>query len=541
MKKIHIMFLAILFMSPLIGYSQADITLSMPYKVIDASEKNYLKKGDNILTVKVSGKHIYMQKLDAKNLAFVKVNTFEDMPDGYVLENLMLFNNKCYLFFSLWNRDAKTEQLFYREIDFDNASFVGEEKLLFSEQGKISGVLTNSGFYNFSVTDKFDFFTSFDGSKMIVQYRMKPEEKRDALNKDLIGLRVYGPNLSPVWGDVVQMPYTEKEMNNLDYSVDSDGNAYILTTVFDDNTTDIKKKKEENANYHIELLRVKAFTKVIEKNKVTVGDKFINTVWLYEGPDNSMYCAGFYNNGKSLDNANGIFMFKVGKEGAIYDIKSYEIPVEILNQYVSARTQKKNEKKEEKDKAEFEHLELKEFIIEEDGSIILIGEQHYITTRTTYSSSGSSRTTYVYHFNDILVTKINASGNLAWMKKLPKKQTHSSSSYRPRYQGGMSYTLVKGNDSYYLLFLDNVKNMQLGLDQVPAGHTDGMGGFLTAYKIDKASGQTSKVSVFDTRKVEGIALYQFSVDRILQTNPGEFVVEAYMKKKQDILLKVKLR
>ena len=541
MKKILILPLLILLACPFMAYSQADITLSMPYKVIDATEKNYLKKGDFILTVKVAGKKVYMQRLDAKNLAFVKENSFDDLPSGYVLESLVMFGDKVYLFYSLWNREAQTEQLFYREIDFDNATFTGSEKLLIAEQGKIAGTLVNSGFYNFSVVDKFDFFTSFDGSKLIIQYRMKPEEKRDALNKDLIGLRVYGPNLAPVWGDVIQMPYTEKQMNNLDYSVDADGNAYILTTVFEDNTTDVKKKHEENANYHIELLRVKAFTKTIEKSPVKVGDKFINAVWLYEGPDNFMYCAGFYNNGKSASNANGIFMFKINKDGGIYDIKSYEIPVDVLNQYVSARTQKQNDKKEEKGKAEFEDLELREFVIESDGSIILIGEQHFITRRTTYSSNGSSRTTYIYHYNDVLVTKIDPSGNLAWMKKLPKRQSHSSGSYNPRYQGGMSYTLIKGDNDYYILFLDNVKNMQLEMDKVPAGHTDGLGGFLTAYKLNKASGQTSKTSVFDTRKVEGIALYQFSVNRILQTNPAEFVVEAYMKKKKDILLKVKLR
>jgi hypothetical protein len=538
MKKIAVSLL-ILFLSPVLVFSQGkvNIEISTPYKVIDAKEKNYLRIGNTILTVKIAGKNIHMQKLDAASLQFIKVNTFKDMPDGFVIEELTIFNRRIYLFYSLWDRANQTEQLFVREIDIETASFKGEGKLLFSEMGKISGAFTSSGFYNFSVTDKFDFFTSNDSSKMIIQYRMRPEEKRDAINHDLIGMRVYGRNMEVVWGDIIQMPYTEKEMENLDYSVDSDGNAYVLSTVYED--TDIKRRKEEGANYRVELLRIKAFTKNIDKTVVRLDNKFINTIWLYEGPNNIMYCAGFYNNGRNLNNANGIFMFKVGQQGGIYDIKEFEIPVDVLNQYVSARTQKRNDKKDEKDKAEFENLELKEFIIEADGSILLIGEQHYITQHTTYTSNGS-RTTYVYHFNDILVTKIDPSGRLAWMKKLPKRQSASSSAYMPRYKGGMSYTLVRGIDGYNILFLDNIKNLDLGINEVPAGHTNNMGGYLISYNINKASGQMIKVPVFDLRNVQEIALYQFSVDRILPLGPDQFVVEAYKKAKQDILIKVKL-
>jgi hypothetical protein len=167
---------------------------------------------------------------------------------------------------------------------------------------------------------------------------------------------------------------------------------------------------------------------------------------------------------------------------------------------------------------------MRELNVYEDGSSLLVGEQHYIIQHTTRNANGVTQTTYTYHYNDILAVKIDADGELEWMKKLGKKQTGSSG------QGGMSYKYMKGNGAHYFIFLDNVKNLDLALDERPAGHSDGAGGFLTAYKIDDATGAVSKVSLFDLRDVYGINVYQFKIGRIVQTGPNEIIVEVYKKK-----------
>lgn len=55
---------------------------------------------------------------------------------------------------------------------------------------------------------------------------------------------------------------------------------------------------------------------------------------------------------------------------------------------------------------------MRELFVDENGGILLIGEQHYIQTHTYYYSNGTMRTYYTYHYNDLLVTKINGSGQL---------------------------------------------------------------------------------------------------------------------------------
>jgi len=94
--------------------------------------------------------------------------------------------------------------------------------------------------------------------------------------------------------------------------------------------------------------------------------------------------------------------------------------------------------------------------------------------------------------------------------------------------------------NHYLVFLDNVKNMKLETDQRPFEHRNGAGGFLTAYEVSHEEGNVSKVSILDTKKAQGKKIYQFGVERVFKTGPGEFVFEAYKKKKQDILVKVDL-
>ena len=533
MKQIFIT-LALLLISNLL-FAQAQVKLGTPYTVVDAGFKCYFEEGNEILTVKISGRKVTLQKMDSEKLTFIDSRTYEDMPDGFQLENVMEHNGRYFVFYTLWDKPNKTEQLFYREVDFKGGAFLGEGKRIVAVDQKIVGGYT----FNYSNDD----------SKVLIQYRLKPTIRSDSKNYDVIGLAVFDQNLFPIWTKEVVMPYTEKKMNNIDYSVDGLGDAYILTTVYNDNTTDEKKRGEETANYHIELLKISSTSAEIAITQIQVGEKFINGIWLFESPENYMFCAGYYTNKGNYDSVDGIFIFKIGKEGKSYDVKTYEIPLEIINQYISERAQRKNEKREEKgDDQGLNNLDLKKLIVQPDGSIVLVGERFHIEERSYYDfQTKRTRTTTIYHYDDMLITKIGSDGQLAWMKKLPKRQTLTTSSshsgyfsYTSRFvlRGGLSYEYMEGDHKHYLIFLDNEKNKDLTVDEFPAVHVNGAGGFLTAYEVNDADGKVTKYSLLDLRNVQGMEVYQFSTDRILPTSPNTFVLEVYKKKKEDILIEV---
>ena len=150
--------------------STAAVELGKPYDVVDASAKYYFYRDGEILTVKLAGKKIILQKLDADLLKFKQVRIHDDFPKGFQVEGIKMYNDRYYFFYSLWDDKNETEQLFCREINFDDLSFKGDAKRIVAVEGKITGSPIGyiNYFWSFGVTDKFDFQFSYDKSKMLL-------------------------------------------------------------------------------------------------------------------------------------------------------------------------------------------------------------------------------------------------------------------------------------------------------------------------------------------------------------------------------------
>ncbi|HTH31550.1 MAG TPA: hypothetical protein VL946_09370, partial [Lacibacter sp.] len=318
-----LIFILTIHVSAVVG--QTKVTVGKPYAVIDAESKYYFTANGEILTVKIHRKAVFLQKMNAKDLSFIKIKMYDDFPKDFQVEKISEFKDHFYLFYSLWQDDE--EQLFCREIDFAAGSFKGAGKKVITVNEKITGTLVRAGMWSVATSDKFDFFFSYDSSSLVIQYRLKPEKRNDSKNYDVIGMHVFDKDLKEKWANKVKMPYTEKKMDNLNYSVDSKGNVYIVTRVFNDNTTDLKKRGEEDANYHLEILKASAPSGTITSTKIDIADKFVQKVWLYESAQGPMICAGFYNTGRDMNDADGIILFKLGQDGKVFNTNTYEIPV----------------------------------------------------------------------------------------------------------------------------------------------------------------------------------------------------------------------
>ncbi len=524
------------FTSSCLSFSQNfDVQISAPYEVVDAPIKEYYDTENEVIAIKIEGTVTTIQKFTKSTLKEVSRKVYEDHPKGTGTNTMVRQGDNVHFFYDIWDKSTESEQLFVRTINLESGTYSGAGRLLFKVKGKI-----NAGGGGFSFTGsrmtfggsgaKFDFFTSWDQSLLMVQYRKKPTEKDDDLNYDIIGFGVFDDAMAQVSLNEIKMPYTESKMNNLDYTIDSDGNIYAVTLIYNDDSQ--KLQIDGKVNYHLEVLRIESGSTEVSHTPIKVEGIHLNKISLFNQPDNAIVCAGFYTKSTNLDNADGVIMFKIEPEGDLFDYKTYEIPVEVLNMYMSERQQEKNEKKDDDGRAEFAELEMRDMILYEDGSIVLTGEQYYIIEHTTVNAQGQRSTYYTYHYNDILALKIDPNGDMAWMKKLGKRQTGRAG------RGGMSFSYFDSGDKHYFLFLDNVKNLSLTLDQRPYGHTDGAGGFFTSYVIDDETGDVSKASLFDVRDVKGIEVFQFTVSRIVQISATEFVVEVYKKDKEDMLIKV---
>lgn len=326
------------------------------------------------------------------------------------------------------------------------------------------------------------------------------------------------------------MPHTEKEMNNLAYAVNKEGTVYMLSRI--------------NASKSFEVITVSGAdglkNKQLPVKKGLAFDKFE----LRESSNGNIIAAGYYANGTEAkvdwtgtmslsQNINGIYVFEIAKDGSIVRDNDYPFSIELIKKYLSHRQKGKADAKEDAGTAGINDLMLRNFVLNDDGSIVIIGEINYTKQEFWFTSLEM-----VTHFGDIVATKINADGKLAWSEKMPKNQAVLQTNIQD--MGGLGISYVQGKGAHYILFVDNRKNATLKMDQPAEPHKGGFGGYLTAYKIDDATGKIEKHSILDLTDIKGIKAYQFNVSRIFEAMDKTFMLEVYKKDKEDIMVKMEL-
>jgi hypothetical protein len=502
MKRLLIILLAIT--SPL--FSQ---TLTYGF----SNEFETIKKHDDLGFYNFEGKEyaeVYLRKghdmifqifdEDFKNVK--KQETVLLPGDSRYFENEGLFNVKSrfFWFYSTWDRSAETERLF--ALPFDKASMK-------FETNEIKLIETR----RLDPLQKYRFSYSTDSTKLLVTYRVKPIEKRDKLNKDIIGFNLFDHHMNKLYSAEIEMPYSEYDMDNLAYEVDTRGNIYMLTKVRINNSLDGEVDRETKNGYRYELIRVNQKENILQRIKINLDNKFTNSAILAEDLEHNIVIAGYYSDVKNGQGSNGAYIIRLeyDENNAVKDFrKTYcEFPAETLKAYESARSRRKMDKKDQNGELEASNLVLKNVVFNDDGSVILIGEEYYVITQTNYYYVGngmsSSYTTRTYYYNDILVLKADKDGKTLWCNKIPKQQSGTTT-----YDLSYHHHNYEGED--YFFYLDNIKNINLPLTEVPAYYAGRGGSYLTCVKIDK-NGKMEKRSVFNIRD-EDVAIYPRSFESV---------------------------
>ncbi len=86
----------------LLGFSQVDVQISKPFRVVDAKTKLYFNGENSILSVKIDDGTITLQVFDKEKMAEKHRKEYEDMPKKSVIEDVINFNGRILLMYSLW-------------------------------------------------------------------------------------------------------------------------------------------------------------------------------------------------------------------------------------------------------------------------------------------------------------------------------------------------------------------------------------------------------------------------------------------------------
>ncbi|MBL7703723.1 MAG: hypothetical protein JNM14_15845 [Ferruginibacter sp.] len=475
---------------------------------------------DGIVNMGLRKEELTILRFDPKTLAQSTEKTIElpEMTKNFNSEGVVDFYGNYYWIHSDWDKKDEIEYLYYDKVDVVNGKITESNKKLFQAE-RISGSgYASNGFYSAKSIGKYDFNFDADHSKLLISYRLAPEEKNDKKSYDKIGFYVYDDKMNKLWNNEFTMPYTEQIMDNIDFSVDSKGNAYMLAKVYDSEKRKEVDKETGMAGYHYEVLKFTKDSKKVLNTTINIGEYFIKAASLIENTEHDMVITCTYSKKAKSNGTDGVFLALMDQSGKINKYKNgyYEFPLAELEKFESERTKRKMERKKD---YEAPNLSVRNIVVEADGSLFIALEEYYVVETTTYDSRGGSRTYYTYYYEDILGAKISKTGSFEWLRKIPKKQKGSNG------RGTMSFKLVSDATGYYFLFLDNKKNLELAEDEVPKYHMDGFGGQVMVGKIDNA-GNISKEIVFDTREEE-VMLFPAQFKRI---NGNQFIGRAKMKR-----------
>jgi len=267
----------------------------------------------------------------------------------------------------------------------------------------------NKGFYSFQISKNKEY--------ILLTYEIETDKSK----LKTIGYQIIDKKLKVISKGILKLEQLSNAMYAYDLQLLNNGNLYLLKKITRANQELIFKKYQQITD--IELHEVKNDTlKSIPINKEHL--KF--TDLKFDANLQQLSIVGLYTQDESSYNIEGAYYFnydynnnKIINEGkTIFDSQ-------FITQNWSERAKKRALEREAKGKespALYDYY-IKGIIPLKDSSLIYIMEQFYVRTVSyTDPRTGYVSTRYIYHYNDIIIGKVNSDNKIAWLKMIPKSQ-----------------------------------------------------------------------------------------------------------------------
>ncbi len=465
-------------------------------------------------------------------------NDFNKELKGKNFEDFFFIGKKSYLLASDYNKKDKALELYACEIDKRSGELTGDWKSLstITKDEKSDQLYVN-------------FAYNSDSSKMILVSTNKGKDKSsfeidefdDKMNK--IGKTTQISNA-----------YEPKTFQLEDVIYTVGGNIVMVGRVYD--FAEGKKKKSkflEFQNYNIQLYNNAG--KLIKEINTDVDGKWLISSKVVQIPNKELVVAAFYSNGKKAKEINGMMVQRVDvATGNIISTSQKELNTSMISAVTDDEDSNDEESRQERKEREkldkikddedgfSKYMRFRNFIYTEDNGIVMLAEKyhHYTYTTTTTRSSGmnssmmrtSVQTYDVYECGDMMMSKIDAGGNINWLHVLPKNQreviqtgSNSSSgtglsfsmgssyfsSFNFPFYAGLGSLSLPGKNMLAVLFNDNPKNetvLQLG-QKVKRADKFGRTGCTVVY-LDAITGKYTRKMLF-SNKDQPTAMPRFGV------------------------------
>lgn len=416
-------------------YVAGDATYKMAFTTFQLCGAGKTNKGEYYATI-VSGGLFKGAKLTClsfdKNLQTTNENEMElsrILPNrsGVGMQESFYLNDSLYSLITETDDKAKTQNL-YLCTSYQNKMIFSKPRVLAKIKDinfKAKGVSEMEFFYH-----NFHTALSPDSSKILVTYIYQ----KTAVKQQFLFSQVWSAGFETLlWEKEEPLTFDIKTIGINSLYLDNQANAYFL---FQD---------DEYRRYHYEIVRIREMGGKVDVHKLTSDNPIMKDLKIGFDANGDMLACGYYYDKRNFQGV-AMLRFPVDME------KLPPLTFHNFRQEIDAKKLKESKYSELISSLilvgpEDEGYRLNEMINEPNGDITLVGELQY-------QNPTPDNKYFVYHYDDIVIIRINSVGKVLWLERIPKR--HET---RDRFASYCSYSCVRMGENIGIIYNDHIDNV----------------------------------------------------------------------------------
>lgn len=436
--------------------------------------------------------------------------------DEYESEGFIIVGENLSYFYSTYTKKSNQIKLFSQLVNLQVGGFDGEPVELLSLNEQLYCSLND--LFSISTNDEFI---------CILSKNMNYFKNAGSALK--FNTTVFNIDLNKLWSNEIILP--ESEMNTIYQGsiLDKKGNAYIVLQkqeakpFFNENTP----KKIKNS-----IIKITADSKI--EISIDLGDYLCDDIFIQDLNNGEIICTGFYRYPENNFTYDGQFTCFINLLNEVTEIQYTEFSDQFIDQdyAVSEMNNSTAPNIKSNNIKGLSNIKGASFDKLDDGTILITSQINYTSTSTYKDANNQNVSVITYHYNDIILSKVNTDGTIAWLKKIPKR---SENFYTLR-----NNSFITGNYLYYF-FIDNHLNGTLKENEsIQVNKQDAF----ICYKIDIADATHDYLTLSNINEIDGVSIKKLKENyykiQSVMLNDNSILFKFPADKKSDLLFQVNI-
>lgn len=501
MRKILLAFMAVCCLETIHAQKSATVSWGEEFKLRKGSTDLEVIHADNT-GIYVKESHLAMKsyfvigatlresatliKLD-KSLTEEYRQDFNKELKGKEYEKFFFLKDKLFILATDYFKKEKKLVLYAAPVDKKSGELSGEWVEVTSWQKEEKG-------------DDINFNATYNGdsTNMVVVSSIEGKERNN------YEVRMFDAKLKVIGKPIaISNEFDPKTFQLEDVLYTSNGNVVMVGRIYE--YEEGKKKKAKFLQFKNYNVRVYNSTGAMVKEINTdIEARWLVSTKVIQVPGKEIVLAAFYSNEKKGKEINGMMVQRINPAtGDIVSTSNKEINTSMITAIEEddddgddeddeskkeRRERKKLEKIQDEQDGFSRHMKFRNFIYTPDSGVVILAEKYYhyeIATMDT-RSNGMTRWVYyqVYESGNLMMSKIDAQGNITWLHVLPKDQKEMIQTGSSTAGSGLSFSMgtnffanavnmpfysgfgvLSGSNGINIIFNDHGKNekvLQLG-------------------------------------------------------------------------------